>query len=106
MAGNRWSDKEWRSALRTALKEPHATHGTKLRAIAERVVADAEQGNASAWQEIGNRLDGRPAQDINIDQRVTHDLTRVSDDELAAIIRAGAGSAGGAKTPDDTGQLH
>lgn len=103
---NRWSDKEWRSALRLALKEKHETHGTKLRALAEVCVEKGLAGDISAIQEVGNRLDGRPAQDVNIDQRVTHDLTRVSDDELASIIRAGAGGAGSAKTPDDPGKLH
>lgn len=106
MAGNRWTDKEWRGMLRLALKEPHIKHGTKLRAIAEKVVEAALEGNLSAVAEIGNRLDGRPAQDVNIDQRVTHDLSRLSDAELAAIIAAGVGSAGSAKAPDDQGQLH
>ena len=58
MATNRWSDKEWRGMLRLALKEPHPKHGTKLRALAEMVVEKGLEGDMSAIQEVGNRLDG------------------------------------------------
>lgn len=59
--------KEWADALRLALKTYEATgveRGRALRKIAETVVEKAINGDKDAWQEIGNRLDGKPAQAI------------------------------------------
>jgi hypothetical protein len=110
-AGNRWSDKEWRSALRTALLEKHPKHGTNLRAVADMVVQSAIAGDMEAAKEIGNRLDGRPSQEVAIQQTVTHDLTKFTDAQLAALIARGiegdsGGSDRGPAPEADTGKLH
>lgn len=107
MAGNRWTDKEWRSALRLALLEKHKKHGTKLRAIAEKVVELALAGEMGAVVEVGNRLDGKAAQNINVDQTITHELASLSDAELAGRIKAELASlAGRGKETADKGKLH
>lgn len=107
MAGNRWTDKEWRSALRLALLEKHEKHGTKLRAIADKVVELALEGKMDAIVEVGNRLDGKAAQNISVDQTVTHELASLSDAELAGRIKAELASlAGRGEAAPDTGKLH
>jgi len=104
---NRWSDKEWRSALRTALLEKHETHGTKLRALASTVVDRALAGDKDAWQEVGNRLDGRAAQDVTISQTVTHELAGLSDAEVAErIARELAELAGRGEKATNPEKLH
>lgn len=55
------SDKPWADALRRALL---AGDGKKLRATAEKLISEAELGNVAALKEIGDRLDGKPAQTI------------------------------------------
>jgi hypothetical protein len=59
--------KRWQEALVKALaqyKSNDVEMGQALTKIAERVVVDALSGSKDAWQEIGNRLDGKPAQVI------------------------------------------
>ena len=58
---------EWRDAIHWALNN-HVTSSVKrgqaLREIAIGVVDRALQGDKDCWQEIGNRLDGKPTQAI------------------------------------------
>jgi hypothetical protein len=60
-------DRKWASMLAVALetyKGPGVEQGKALRMIAEVVVKKALEGDRDAIQEIGNRLDGKPAQAI------------------------------------------
>lgn len=58
-----YADKLWREALRRAVMK--RVEGEKrLDRIAERVVAAAEIGDDKAYKEIGDRLDGKPAQAV------------------------------------------
>ena len=71
--------KRWQDALVKALAQyqsPDVAQGQALFRIAERVVEEALNGSKDAWQEIGNRLDGKPAQVIIGD-----------DDEAPVTIR-------------------
>jgi hypothetical protein len=70
MAGNansgRKTDKLWGDALRLAVMR-EVVNGDKrtfLAEIAERTVAAAVGGDMAAIREIGDRLDGKPAQAI------------------------------------------
>lgn len=69
-AGNQFAKKAklWEGALKRALARKAAgnlEHG--LDALADRVVSQAiDDGSKDAWQEIGNRLDGKPAQAVTI----------------------------------------
>lgn len=59
--------KEWADALRYALanyEDAKVERGKALKAIALKVVEKAVEGEKDSVQEIGNRLDGKPAQAI------------------------------------------
>lgn len=73
---NAAKNKPWADALRRAMAR-YSGKGVKtgeaLNKLAEKVVEDAIAGNKDAWQEIGNRLDGKPHQTIaaDVDASVT-----------------------------------
>lgn len=58
---NAKKNKLWADALNRALL---AEDGKKLRALADKLIARAEEGDVTALKEIGDRLDGKPAQAI------------------------------------------
>lgn len=63
--------KRWLDALNKALarySDDKVTAGQALDKIAERVVVQALLGDKEAWQEIGNRLDGKVSQPISGDE--------------------------------------
>lgn len=54
---------KWAQALTSAvLVEDPATRRRRLDAIAERLIAKAEEGDIQAIKELGDRLDGKPTQ--------------------------------------------
>lgn len=64
--------KRWEEALRRALSRVAAGDlAAGLDKIADKVVALAIDGNREAWQEIGNRLDGKPTEHVLVDEEVT-----------------------------------
>ena len=72
--------KRWQDALVKALAQFESAdvpRGQALERIATRVIQDAMAGSKDAWQEIGNRLDGKPAQVI------------IGDDDEAPITLRG-----------------
>ena len=54
-------EKPWRDAIMLAVNEIDGDQ-KRLRRLAERIVAEALDGNVTALKEIGDRLDGKPAQ--------------------------------------------
>lgn len=63
------SDKEWRDAIRVAVNEVRddPADGKKskaLRLLARKTVDMALAGDMTAMKEIGDRLDGKPAQSV------------------------------------------
>lgn len=62
--GGRPKEQAWRDALRMAVKEAMQDGTPKLRALADKTVALALDGDMQAIKEIGDRLDGKPAQAI------------------------------------------
>ena len=84
-------------ALKRALL---AEDGKKLRALADKLIAKAEEGDVTALKEVADRMDGKPKQATElsgpnggpIEMRQAADL---SDDQLAAIA---AGSSTGASS--------
>jgi len=102
-----WSGKAWRDALLLAVNEPHEKGKKKLRALAEKAVELGLAGDIAAMREIGDRLDGKPAQSLTVDATVTHDLSSLSDAQLAAIIAGAADGGGGSDAPkNDKAGLH
>lgn len=69
--GNKNSAKgrDWQDALRKAMiqyEDKDVPQGQALFKIATKVVQQALAGDSTAWQEIGNRLDGKPAQSLTV----------------------------------------
>lgn len=86
-------DKLWTAALRIAVNEAAEDgNGKKLRAMADKVVQLALEGDMQAIKEIGDRLEGKPAQRTEIVGEgggpvQTIDLSKLSDKELDALDR-------------------
>jgi hypothetical protein len=66
----------WANTLRRALLQED---GKKLRQLADKLIARAEEGDIAALKEIGDRLDGKPSQTIagDPDQPLIHKIERV-----------------------------
>ncbi len=94
--GNRNSakGKVWRDALDKAIKQytnkdAGIKRGQALFRIATTVVEQAIAGNKDAIQEIGNRLDGRPHQSMDIGTyETTKPQEEMTDAELCAELEA------------------
>ena len=68
--GNTYSSKNnrlWADTLKRALMQ---ADGNKIRAIAEALIEKAASGDVSAIRELGDRVDGKPTQQI--DQTTEH----------------------------------
>ena len=102
-----WSEKRFRDALALATTEKHESGKSNLRVIAEKLVSCAIAGEGWAICQVGDRLDGKPAQAVTVDANVTHDLGSLTDAELASRIQrelaAIAGRSGEAANQE---QLH
>jgi|DEB0MinimDraft_3_1074331.scaffolds.fasta_scaffold48834_1 hypothetical protein len=98
MAGNNGTrrgpakNKPWSDALRLAVNESGPDGLKRLRKIAEACVNAAEAGDMQAMREIGDRLDGKPAQttDLTVRRAIAKEL---ADDELADIALGGGEGA-------------
>jgi hypothetical protein len=60
--------REFAEALRIAVAEACEKGGTKLRALADKLVEQGLAGNVHALREIADRLDGRVPQAISVDR--------------------------------------
>lgn len=93
MAGRPPKEKSFANMLNIAIKEATETGGSKLRAVADALIAKAISGDVAAIKEVADRLDGKVAQTIAGDPsnplhvRSARDLT---DDELAIIAAGGS----------------
>lgn len=87
----------FRAALVRALEEYDATlpPGSALILAASNLIAQATQGNANALREIADRLDGKPAQSVDIRSVNIHanarELTEAELDEIIARAEKKAG---------------
>ncbi len=87
--------KAWANALESALgvyedEAKQIPRGTALRAIANKVIAAAIDGDHKAIQEIGNRLDGKPHQSLDVE---THNYNHSEELSEAELERIAAGNA-------------
>lgn len=59
--------KPWTAAIYRALeKRSLVSQKAHLDALAERLLDQCEDGNLAALQELGNRLEGKPAQSVTV----------------------------------------
>ena len=90
--GNKFAshDKPWTRALQRHVQQ----NPDLLRRIAIATFAKAEDGDLGALKEIADRLDGKPAQSVDISGSLNTGKTakELTNDELAAIA---TGSGGG-----------
>jgi hypothetical protein len=78
------SDKQWRNAIQLAVHRLATDGKTKhLDILAARLVKSAAEGDISALREIGDRLDGKPTQAIEVNEGA---FDGVSDSQLATLI--------------------
>lgn len=103
--GGRPKDKAFADAVRLVMSEDDPVRGKrKLRCLAEKLYEEAMNGEGWAFQQIGDRLDGKPAQDttLTIDDKRDHtDWTRA---ELVAFLndaRNGSNGTAEANGRDD-----
>lgn len=97
--GNQLASKQqrmWGDTLRKiATQDPD-----KIRKIAEKVIECAQNGESWAVQEIGNRLDGKPVQQVDSNIRLDNALARELSNEQLAIIAAGGTLSDGDGQPE------
>lgn len=60
---NAVKNRPWAEAINRALL---AEDGKKLRALADKLIDKALEGDVPALKEIGDRADGKPAQQLNL----------------------------------------
>ena len=82
-------EKKFLQALERAVL---ADNGKKLRSAAEKLLSCAAEGEAWAIQQLADRLDGKPTQQV--DMTVKREPRELSDEDLHAI--AGGSSEGAA----------
>lgn len=76
--------KDWETAIRKAIAQH--TEKDVLRKIAQKLVDKALEGEQFAITEIGNRLDGKPAQSIDLSGSLeTREAVEMTDAELQRI---------------------
>ena len=100
MAGNRNSGRRKEKLAFEALSMEIAADPKKMRKIARKLLDEAESGNMVAIKEVFDRLDGKPAQtvDMNVDdKRTAADWTR---DELVSFLSHQRDSGGGVAKED------
>ena len=72
-------DKSWRDAVRAAVNELRKDEDSpkkvkSLRLLARRLIRKALDGDVSALKEVGDRLDGKATQQVQVDKniQITH----------------------------------
>lgn len=91
--GGRKADKPWRDALMLAVNEADGDK-KKLRKIAEALVEQAMDGDVSAIKEIGDRIDGKPKQQIehsgDAENPVAVAMSMARESLVQKLLRMGA----------------
>lgn len=79
MAGQK-GEKFWRAALRLAVEESDKDGRRKLRLIADKCVAMALEGDMTAIKEIGDRMDGKAPQGVEVSGTLAVHIDRADAD--------------------------
>lgn len=94
----RKSDKRWRDALIIAAMRTDAEGQTYLARIAKKCVEAAAEGDMQAIKEIGDRIDGKAPQSLDVTTTHERAASELTDAELTAIIAGRGGREGTAET--------
>lgn len=94
-------DKPFRDALRMEIAEAGENH-KRLRGIARKMLELAEAGDMQAIKEIGDRLDGKPAQAIVGDDE--HDPIKI-ETIRRIIVRPGHSDGGSVPAAPEPGSV-
>lgn len=94
-AGSENKDKPFRDALRMEIRAAENSPRA-LRQIANKLIDMAASGDMQAIKEIGDRLDGKPAQESTL--TVRNELDSMNDSELRELIRREIEGSGGNST--------
>jgi hypothetical protein len=82
---NATKGKRWLNAIDTALSNRCKSDGQKaLVALAEKMLSAAEEGEAWALKEVGDRLDGKPAQSVTLAGDEENPITLVAREIIHA----------------------
>jgi hypothetical protein len=93
----RKSDKRWRDALILATTRTDAEGRTMLAKIAQKCVEAAVEGDMQAIKEIGDRIDGKAPQSLDVTTTHERAVSELTDAELAAIVSSRGSSNGTAE---------
>ncbi len=108
--GAKNKDKPWADALRIVANREGEDSTKRLMRIAEKCFAAAEAGDMQAIKEIGDRLDGKPAQESTLildDKREPTDWTTAELDEIIHNARkSGDGEEAQASGPTPAHKVH
>lgn len=82
--------KRWSQAIDRALAERSKSKGIEaLDELAEKLLANCDLGDMTALKELGDRIEGKPSQSIDITADVTsRKAVDLTDDQLAEIAGA------------------
>lgn len=97
--GNKLGGRRKEKQAFEALSMEIAADPKRMRRIARALLNKAEEGDMPAIKEVFDRLDGKPAQtvDMNVEKRTASDYTR---DELVTFLADAANRSGGASEED------
>ena len=99
-------DKLWRDALMVAIKRTDSEGRVMLAKIAQKVVEAAVEGDMSAIKEIGDRIDGKAPQSLDVKTTRELSISELTDADLAAIIAGRGGSEGAVEAPKGKNKPH
>jgi len=88
--GGKAKHKIYTDALRVEVNriDPKNPNRRKINALAEKLVSCALAGEGWAFKEIGDRLEGKPMQPVDVSTDEKTDIEQFTDAELTAILRS------------------
>lgn len=93
---NRGPGKAWADALRIVGNRDAGDGKTRLMKLAEKCFETADAGDMTAIREIGDRLDGKPAQESHVTVDDKRDAADWSRSELVAFLNDAKNGSDGA----------
>jgi len=86
---NAKNGKDWKDAIKYAIKAYESSdvkRGEALKLLAKKLIKKGLDGDLPSIKEIGDRLDGRPAQTTIIEEDANRDIEDFSIDELQQLL--------------------